>query len=239
VNTTILLLTAFPSKKTQYTFFHNHFFPSLYYKLLVLWALCFHEPAFSQSEQAIAIIGDARNLADSCKCQHLLNRHRGLVPLNLTRQRWQNIIRDNFKNNSELERKMTENYFWKCGDYQLAETEFRQIANYAQSEWFRVKDSFFFTNNGETYTVKRINFYPDTQYDFVFGYALVVADKKGAIVGFKDYYNFDKKPFAGKGKRKLLAELVTRFMRVYARKTKSFFIYYGVIPPTTTLAAGK
>jgi hypothetical protein len=200
-------------------------------KQLILWLLCFLNISSLYSQQTIRVIGDARQATDSCKCVHFLNRDRKAVPLDLSRHRWQNIFRDNYKNNGELEKKMIENYFWKCGDYQLADAEFKQILPFVQRQWSLVMDSTVFFVNDEPYISKRINFYGNAMYDFVFGYGWVIADKMGRWVGFRDRYDFNRAPFLGKRRRKLIGEVATRIMRLYAHKTKPFTIYYGIIAP--------
>jgi hypothetical protein len=201
------------------------------YQRLILWTLCFLNISNLYSQQTIQVLGDLSKASDSCKCRHLLNRDRKAVPVDLSRHRWQNILRDNYKNKGELEKKMIENYFWKCGDYELTDTEFRRIVPFIQGQWSLVMDSTIFFVNEEPYISKRINFYGHPMYDFVFGYGWVIADKRGRWVGFRDRYDFNKAPLWGKRRRSLIAEIATRIMRLYAHKTKPFNIYYGMLPP--------
>jgi hypothetical protein len=208
-------------------------------KQLVLWTLFFFNVNTLHSQQTIQVIGDVRQATDTCKCLFLLNRDRKAIPIDLSRHRWQNIFRDNYKNNGELEKKMIENYFWKCGDYQLEEAEFKQIVPFVQSQWGLIRDSTIFYINNKPFSSKRINFYSHSHFDFVFGYGWVIADGMGNIVGFQDYYNFNKAPFFGKRRRKFIAELATRIMRLYSRKTSAFTIYYGIIPNNKLAGALK
>lgn len=200
------------------------------YKKLILHAICFLYCTKAYNQQTIQVIGNLKELSDSCRCMHFINRDRKAVPINMTSHRWQNIIRDNFKMRGNLEKKMIENFFWKCGDYGLSKPEFNQLAEHAYQQWPEVTDSSFFLAGTEKFILKTINFYNNPLFDFAIGNGLVIANESGTIVGFYDYYDFPKTSFVKKGRRKFINEVITRIMKMYRKRSKPFAMYYGIIP---------
>jgi hypothetical protein len=196
-------------------------------KLFCLWlfiaiTLCVHaqtasiEPVPSPTEK-------------NCNCDQL-NRDRRNNKLDLGKHKWQNLLRDNFKITQEFEKKLLENFFWKCGQYQCSEKEFFDIASYAALQWDAVTDSITFTRNGQTFIGKRINFYGSETLDCALGSAWMIVNEQKMAVGFYDHYNFNKASFFGKHRRPLIHEFATRFVRFFRKHTEDFIVYYGVVP---------
>jgi hypothetical protein len=167
----------------------------------------------------------------NCNCSQL-GRDRRQNPINLGSHKWQNFIRDNFKLTNPFEKKLVENFFWRCGNYKCTEAEFFEIANYAAFQWTKLQDSVVFTRNGQTFTAKQINFYGSETLDCALGSAWFVIDNNKTAVGFYDYYNFNKASFFGKHRRPMIHEVATRFIRLFKKQTQDFIVYYGIVPDT-------
>jgi hypothetical protein len=200
------------------------------YRKVISTAIYFLLFIKAYNQQTVQVIGNLKGVSDSCKCLHFINRDRKAVSINMTKHRWQNLIRDNYKTRGDLEKKMVENFFWKCGDYRLSTPEFNQLTKHAYQYWPSVTDSSSFFAGKEKYTLKTISFYNNPLFDFAIGNGLVIANESGKIVGFYDYYDFPKTSFIKKGRRKFMAELITRIMRMYRKKNKPFALHYGIIP---------
>lgn len=197
-------------------------------KLLCLWlfiAVAFRIQAQTASiEQAIS-----PTVSKHCNCEQL-NRDRHNNKLDLGKHKWQNLLRDNFKITEEFEKKLLENFFWKCGSYQCSEKEFFDIARYAALIWNTVPDSITFTRNGENFIGKRINFYASETLDCALGSAWMIINEQKVAVGFYDHYNFNKASFFGKHRRPLIHEFATRFVRFFKKQTEDYIVYYGIVP---------
>lgn len=197
-------------------------------KLFCLWllmAVTFRIQAQTASiEQA-----SSSSVTKNCNCEQL-NRDRQTNKLDLGKYRWQNLLRDNFKITQDFEKKLLENFFWKCGSYECSEKEFFEIANYAALQWNAVTDSITFMRNGQIFIGKRINFYGSETLDCALGSAWMIINQQKIAVGFYDHYNFNKASFFGKHRRPLIHELATRFVRFFRKQTEDFIVYYGIVP---------
>jgi len=165
----------------------------------------------------------------NCNCIQL-ERDRRKTRVDLGKYKWQNLMRDNFKITQEFEKKLLENFFWKCGNYQVSEIEFFEIAGHAATQWDAIRDSIIFFQNGQSFIAKRISFYNSEKLDCALGNAWMIIDEKKVAVGFYDHYNFDKASFFGKHRRPLIHELATRIVRLFKNQTQDFIVYYGVVP---------
>jgi len=196
-------------------------------KLLCLWLLM----AIASCIQAqINGIDPAPSPPEkNCNCG-LLERDRKKSRLDLGRYKWQNLMRDNFKITQEFEKKLLENFFWRCGNYRVSEIEFFDIASHAATQWDGITDSISFSQNGQIFIAKRISFYNSEKLDCALGNAWIIINEQKMAVGFYDYYNFDKASFLGKHRRPLIHELATRIVRLFKNQTQDFIVYYGVVP---------
>ena len=139
-----------------------------------------------------------------------------------------NTIRE--KAGSAFSKDLFENFWNGNGDIELSSKEFAGILNYIKNESPSSSPALdakgFSLDGGCVKDTKRaVNFYSSPALDKAFGTATIYYNSKGAISGFYDNYNFDKKKW---GSRSLKAEIQTRAVRISSPKSSSKYdIKYG------------
>ncbi|HEX6333270.1 MAG TPA: hypothetical protein VFZ78_03525 [Flavisolibacter sp.] len=172
----------------------------------------------------VAQPGIYKDTAD-CRCD-MIHRARDRDTMQLSVRKWHNLIRDNPKMRGPFEKKMIENFFWKCGNYRCTDAEFTAVAMHAARQWNGVTDSLRLVQEGDTLVAKKISFYGVPELDYALGSAWVIAASNRVILGFFDIYDFPKASFTGKGRRPFVAEVATRFVRMFREHTRDFVVYY-------------
>lgn len=125
---------------------------------------------------------------------------------------------------SDFERKLFDRYLDALGDYSLDTSEAGEMRDFAAGRLGAGRP----TTLGEfTYAAHSVSFYGNSDLDQAFGVATVYTDAGGAVVGFRDPYDFDSKSL---GVRPLRKEFETRAVgsTAWFFGARPFVICWGV-----------
>ena len=141
-----------------------------------------------------------------------------------------NYLGNKIKNrlDSEFEKPLLENYWNGNGNIELTSLRFEEIKQYLLNvvDFRHVKGFEVILSDGTKGKAFIVSFYGSKEYGHAFGTATVYTNDNYEIVGFKDYYDFDFRPF---GERSFKAEAISRIIKgVSPKKAKPFNITYGL-----------
>lgn len=125
---------------------------------------------------------------------------------------------------SKFEKEAFDQYWLSIGDKTLSASEFSEIV--AAAETLTITSTQTVEIGGKVYTSKQVSFYGNESYDQALGTATIIY--KGSVAkGFRDYYNFDQKPW---GTRSFKSEFQTRLVGGAGSSSgaKPYKMCYGV-----------